>query len=173
MPTTMKLIAKQTLTSTTATVTFSNIPGAYTDLLCVVSARANRTTATTSQPGYVQMNPNGSSANHSLRTLQGNGSTATSYTDTLIYAICPANSANWTADTFGYAEFYIPNYAGSTNKSVSIFGGSENNNATTFTAVTAALWSNTAAITSLDFVEQNSHSFVSGSSFFLYGITKA
>jgi hypothetical protein len=37
----------------------------------------------------------------------------------------------------------------------------------------AALWSNTAAITSIKVTCGGSNSFVSGSSFFLYGIAKS
>jgi hypothetical protein len=54
-----------------------------------------------------------------------------------------------TASTFGNGEVYIPNYAGSTNKSMSADGVSENNGTEAYTDLIANLWSNTSAITSI------------------------
>lgn len=170
MPTTMKLIAKSVLGSSAASVTFSSIPSTYTDLLIVHSAR---TTAIVGVNwAIVHINPNGSSANGSFRELFGNGSTAGSGTGLRIHGgfVTPADN---TSNTFGSSEIYIPNYAGSTNKSFSTTGLSENNATAALIDVAASLWSSTAAITSIDIVPGQGTNFATNSSFFLYGITKS
>jgi|688.fasta_scaffold753183_1 hypothetical protein len=175
MATTCKLIAKNVLGSNTGTVTFSSIPQTgYTDLLLVMSARSTRTPANTGQLGSLQVRPNGATTNLSTRWLRGNGSAAASSTDTALdFPIGPDDTTNWTANTFTSVEVYIPNYAGAANKSVSGVTAIETNGATSYIYVVAGLWSSTAAITSLDVVEGGANSFKSGSSFFLYGISKA
>lgn len=165
MPTTCKLIAKTTLTTTAADVTFSDIPGTYTDIAAVISARTNG-----NQAGAT-IKFNGATTNRSSRILYGNGINAGSFTDTSIFAFGIPYSTT-TANTFGSISIYVPNYAGSTNKSVSIDGATENNATDVYMGATAALWSSTAAITSMTITPQNG-SFVSGSSFYLYGITRA
>ena len=170
MPTTMKLIAKQTLGSTTATVTFSSIPSTYTDLLLVSSARSNR--AGDGDDGYIQFNAVGTG--YSRRFLAGYSTTVASGTanvsNGIAHTYIPA--ANQTANTFSNDETYIPNYAGSANKSVSSTSVLENNAAFGHIICVAGLWSNTSAITSI-VVGLGLSSYVSGSSFYLYGITKA
>ena len=169
MATTMKLIAKNVLGSDTASVTFSSIVGTYTDLLLVISARTDR--ASDSDPVKIQFNATGSDTNHSCRVLQGSGTDAVSATESRINAGIVAGN-NATANTFGIAEAYIPNYAGSTKKSVSA-GGAGENNGTAFMNVVAGLWDSTSAITEIKVLPVFGTNLKSGSSFFLYGITKA
>ena len=166
MPTTMKLIAKNVLGSATASLTFSGIPQTYTDLLLVCTARTSRSNLA----DYVQVKPNGSNANLSIRSLYGQGSGALSGSDVEFVALCNGNSS--TSNTFAAQEWYFPNYAGSTNKSVSITSVVENNAATAYIYAIAGLWSSASAITSLE-INGYYNSFAAGSSFFLYGITKA
>lgn len=170
MPTTMKLIAKNVLGSSASSVTFSSIVGTYTDLYLVASARTDRSGAAID---FVKFQFNGAGdANLSARRLFGDGTSASSTTDTELYlGYCPAATA--TSNTFGSGEAYIPNYAGSTNKSVSITGTMETNATDSRMAAIAGLWSNTAAITEIKLLPLIGPNFVSGSSFFLYGITKA
>ena len=171
MATTCKLIAKNVLGSDTATVTFSSIPGTYTDLLVVAS---HRTTASGNAQTYVlNMNINGVSTDRTWRRLgayNGNQTYSDSGTGATT-AICPGSTV--TADTFGSTQIYFPNYAGSTNKSFSVDDVTENNSSTNNSITPlAGLWSSTAAITELSFAA-GSGNLKSGSSFFLYGITKA
>jgi hypothetical protein len=74
-----------------------------------------------------------------------------------------------TANTFGNTDIYIPNYAGSANKSVSVDTVEENNGTTARALLGAILWSNTAAITALGLTPV-SGSFVQYSTATLYGI---
>ena len=182
MATTCKLIAKQTLGSDTATVTFSDIPGTYTDLLVTSSWRNTGSNA----GGCMRMNGD-TASNYSYRGLRTNNGTSASsfnsaswvssfgtvYDELIFFNVV---DTNLTADTFASVAIYIPNYAGSTNKSVSIDFAAENNGTATYLGVEAGLWSSTAAITSLSFFSDpggNSSSVKAGSSFQIYGITKA
>lgn len=169
MPTTCKLIAKNVLGSDTASVTFSSIPATYTDLWLVMSARSDRSGDIND---FINVSFNGSTSNFTGRYLQGNGSSASSNTNVprLIGYMTASNS---TASTFGSSEAYIPNYAGSTNKSFSVSAVNETNGSVAIIILCANLWSNTAAINEVGLVPANGTNFKSGSSFFLYGITKA
>ena len=172
MPSTMLLIARQTLSVDTASVTFSNIPQTYTDLRLVVSARTDR--ANNGDSMYLQFNGDTTSANYSNRILYGTGSSAVSITSaTAILLTQGACGSSDTANTFGSSEAYIPNYTGSTTKSVSHQGNSETNAATSYMSVDAGLWSGTAPITSMLLRPGNGTAFRSGSTFFLYGVTSA
>lgn len=171
MATTMRLIAKTVLASDTATITFDNIPGTYTDLLLNGSAR---TAATGTVVRAFQLKLNSSTSNFSSRNLYGDGSGVGSGTDYLSgRGLCYATGASATANTFASFEVYFPNYAGSTNKSYSAASVTENNATEAHQILIAGLWSNTAAITRIDLDAYLGPNFVSGSSFFLYGITKA
>jgi hypothetical protein len=169
----MKLIAKNTLGSDTASVTFSDIPQTgYTDLLIAASVRSNAS-GVDSADMYAQMNS--ATTNYSFRRLYGSGSSAASdsgsgASTSLRVGNMPGAAA--TADTFGACHIYISNYAGNTNKSISAESCSENNGTLAFVMAWASLWSNTAAITSI-LLAPLSGSFRSGSSFFLYAISKA
>ena len=174
MPTTMKLIAKNVLGSAASNVEFTSIPGTYTDLYVVGSIRTTRSNA---DPGAdCNLTFNGSTSGFSWRTLSGDGASAGSGNNgagtSSISGFLNVSSFA-TANTFGSWELYIPNYAGSTNKSVSIASVSETNGTTAFIRLVAGLWANASAITSLNVADGNSSNFVSGSSVFLFGITKA
>lgn len=169
MPTTYKLIAKTVLGTAAANVEFAGIPSTYTDLLLTWSGRNSSTSAVT----YAQFN--GSTATiYSGRYLEGSGSAAQSYTENsqnkvLIGFVSVSTN---TANTFNSSELYIPNYAGSNNKSISISTAQETNAATAYIGAGAGVWASTAAITSINILA-GLNNFVAGSSFYLYGITKA
>jgi hypothetical protein len=150
-----------------STIVFNNIPQTYTDLKLVLSTRDTSTGVN----DYPRIEFNGTSSSQTLRALVGNGSTTSSYTDTLIYAVSAGDGV--TANTFGNTEFYIPNYAGSNNKSVSADGVSETNATTVTVGLFAGLWSNTAPITSIVIKPYDtSKLFKQYSSATLYGIRK-
>jgi hypothetical protein len=164
MATTYTLINKTTLGSSATSITFSSIPNTYTDLLVKVSARSDISEIY----GNALLRFNGSSSNYSIRALQGSGASAVSYSTTQIEFMQVGNSA--TSNTFGNAEIYIPNYAGSNYKSVSLDSVGENNSTTAYARLTAGLWSDTSAITSIAITPLDTTNWLSGSSFYLYGI---
>lgn len=173
MPITYKKIASVTVTGATAAdITFSSIPGIYTDLLIKASTRRDISTGS----GGLQLQFNGATAsNYSYRRLYGNGSSAASdstATDTSMYAGECGNASN-TADTFMSNDIYIPNYISSVAKSVSSDAVTENNATSAIQMMVAGLWnpSTQAAITSIKLFPAAGN-FVTHTTAILYGIKK-
>lgn len=167
MASSRRLIASQTLSSAASSVTFSGIPNTYTDLVLRVSARGDYSGSTIS----VYVYPNGTGTNTSFTRLDVLSGTISSGRFSGSGWVTRSTGLSYTSDTFGSGEIYLPNYTASTNKPISAFGVGENNSASTYTiGVGAGLWSNTSAITSLLIDTQGAGNFVSGSSFFLYGL---
>jgi hypothetical protein len=164
MATTYTLIDKTILTGTQASITFSSIPSTYTDLLLKTSARGNYVGVGNSQ----SISLNGSSANFSGRYLQGSGS-GTPSSGTSTQYVGDINAASATSNTFNNAKIYIPNYTSSNYKSISVDSVTETNATTIYATLVAVLWSNTAAINSITLTD-DAGNYVSGSSFYLYGI---
>lgn len=150
-----------------ANIEFTSIPQTYTDLVINFSGRSVKSASFED----VKIQFNSSTTNYSDRYLLGNGSTASSGSgaSTGIYnLIVPA--ANATTSTFSNNFVYIPNYAGSNNKSVSIDVVTENNATLSYLNLVAGLWSNTAAITSIKIVPDTANNFAQYSTAVLYGI---
>jgi hypothetical protein len=151
-----------------ASITFASIAADYTDLKLVVSARTNRTS---NAEDSLVLTFNGVTTGYSLMSLYGNGSTeaASSYTaDGAFRLVAATNYA--TANTFGNSELYIPNYASSVAKSFSMDAVSENNATEAWQFITAGLWSNTAAITSITLDPLVGTTILEHSTASLYGI---
>ena len=169
MATTYEIIASVTVSSATNTISFTSIPQTYTDLLFKISGRFSIDTAS------AFLRYNGTTTNGTSIFLEGSGSSASSSTDGS-YQYGPIHgvvNSTKTANTFGNAEIYIPNYTSSNYKSSSSDGVTENNGAATTMALGANLWSNTAAITSIEIVGAASADFVEHSTAYLYGISNA
>ena len=173
MATTYEAIATVTVGSGgAASIEFTSIPGTYTDLCVLLSARGAR--ATVSTPAII--NFNSSTSNLSSRRLFGNGSTASSDTPTPnVVLFFNINDSTATASTFSSSMIYVPNYAGSNAKSVSIDAVTENNATSAQAQLSAGLWNDTSAITSFK-ITATAGDFVTLSSFdehstaTLYGI---
>ncbi len=175
MPATYQLIASNTLSSAAASVTFSSIPATYTDLVVRISARSDRSG---SNVDVIFFRFNGISTTvYSDTAINGTGAVAdngrstnaTTMFNSGYFAIPAATS---TSSTFSSMEIYIPSYGVSQNKPLSGFSVSENNSASSgaFITADAGLWRSTATISSIEFSLNTGPNFVSGSSFFLYGI---
>jgi hypothetical protein len=167
MPNTFTLIEAKTLGSTTTAVTFSSIASTYTDLKILVSARSARTNDAGGSDGKLEFN--GSTSGYSAKILLQQGGAYSASTSTIFY-FTSTDAA--TSNTFGNMEVYIPNYTSSNYKSVNIDAVDENNSSTAYGVMTAGLWSNTAAITSLTLTDNNG-GYLSGSKFYLYGISNS
>lgn len=149
-----------------ASIEFTSIPATYTDLLLLVSPRGE----SANNSRYLQMSINATAKTTiAYRWLNGSGSSANSYSATS--DLIAVNAGNNTASTFSNVSIYIPNYTSSNNKSISIDGVMENNNTYSQQTINAALWSNTAAITSIALELNGSDDFAQYSSATLYGIT--
>jgi hypothetical protein len=159
-------------TSTSSSVTFSSIPQTYTDLKLVISARDSSTGANWSRIKFA-FNGTSSTTNWSGRELYGTGSGSGSswnYGTSDSAAGGFATTADVTTNTFGNTEIYIPNYTSSNYKSISTDSVTENNATSALAGFEASLWSNTAAITSIE-LTLSTGNFISGSTFYLYGIS--
>ena len=131
-----------------ASIEFTSIPQDGVDLLIVYSGRSGD--ATTYYEASVQFN-NDTGDNYSWRSLLGNGSAASSSSGTNV-SVARAGvitGASATSNTFGNVSTYVSNYTSSTAKSISVDGVTENNGTTSAQVIYAAVWTGTAAITSL------------------------
>jgi len=167
MANTMTLISSVTVgAGGAASIDFTSIPGTYTDLQILWSLRTNND-PDAGNYGLVAVSFNGSTANITRRNLLGSGSAASSGSTT--NAQIAIDGLNNTASTFASGIFYLPNYAGSTNKSVSLDNVMEQNSTTTYMSLNAVLWSQTAAINQLT-LSAVSGNFVQYSTAYLYGV---
>ena len=129
-----------------SSINFASIQQGYTDLIVKLSLRGSDAN------NYVnsRVSFNGSTSGYTSKLLYGLGSGAPASLNNSVTTAIDFSSYGTgsiaTSNTFGNTEVYIPNYAASINKSVSIDAVSENNATTAIAALTAGLWSNTAAI---------------------------
>jgi hypothetical protein len=164
----MKLIESKTLGTAAAAIEFTSIPQDGTDLLLLISGRTAR--ALTVDGVGIGFNGDTAGGNYSGRRLFGDGSSPGSDTT---YAGMPwYTGANATANTFGNAALYIPNYTGSTSKSFSIDGVSENNATQAYQGIGAGRWTGTDAITTVTINSEVISNLQAGSTISLYKITK-
>ena len=150
-----------------ADIDFTIIPATFTDLCLKVSARS------TGASDWVTLKFNNNTSGYSNRHLQGAGSgTPASFTQSTFEYAMINNQSGSTASTFSNSEVYIPNYAGSTNKSYSIDTAGEANGTTAYMEINAQLWSNTSAINriTLTSLVGNLAQYTTAT---LYGIKKA
>lgn len=168
-------IASSTLGSATNTVTFSGIPSTYDDLVLRTSTRGDGISV--NYRTDIRYNSNSSSV-YSRFYMQSDYSTAS------ILQVANANLTLWenpettpgagaSASIFSNNEWYIGNYASTTqNKQSRADGVLENNAVTTaYRIMGAGLFRDTTAISSIT-ITINSGNFVAGSSFYLYGIKR-
>ena len=166
-----RLISAQTLASSASSVTFSSIPDTYTDLVLKISARSDRS----GNNAYLGITFNGSTSGYTDTNLQlsTGGPSSSRYTgNAKSYVYYGATGSGATSNTFSNTEIVIPNYLTPNTKPFASHAASENNTSSAQMSVTASLWSNTSAITSIDIVEVGGNNFVSGSTFYLYGISR-
>ena len=154
-------LATQTLGSATASVTFSSISGAYTDLVVIFAGTGGGVDI------QYQFNAD-TGNNYSVTRLSGNGTTAVSNRNT--------SYASIEADYFAYANATqtinicnIMNYSNSTTYKTALF---RSNNASLGVDAGVGLWRNTAAITQV-LIKTNASTFSTGTVFSLYGIAAA
>jgi hypothetical protein len=162
MANTYQFIASVTVGSGgAANIDLTSIPSTYTDLLLKLSLR--------NVDGVVDnyFAFNGSTSSFTARRIYATGSAVVS--DTTARTAGFGNSSGYTASTFSNNDIYIPNYAGSTNKSYSVDSVTENNATQAYSILAAGLWSNTAAINQITITAATGN-LAQHSSAYLYGI---
>lgn len=158
-------LAKTTLSSNASSITFSGFSSAYTDLVIRLQSRSTRT------GGYgdlvVRFN-NQTSGFIGCRfysdgnTLGADGATHTNTTSSV---------SGTGTDVFGFHHIYIPQYNGSKNKTLNIFGnGVAVANAFGTTTIATAQWNSTSAITSIQMVDISNNDWQAGTVAWLYGV---
>lgn len=144
----MTLVSTVTVGSGGASsISWLNIPQTGKDLFLLISGRT--TSSNTYNPIVANINNDGG-LNYSFRQLFGTGSAASSNSGGLFGgAITELPGANATSSTFGNLSVYYPNYTGSTAKSYSVDGVTENNATAAFQGILAGNYTGTSAISSL------------------------
>lgn len=171
MPNTYEKIATVSVGAAgTSSIDFTSIPGTYTDLTILCSLRTDNSASSYGEMVYIKLN--GSTTNFTLKRLEAYGTTVSASSET-DGRFGRANNAAQTASAFSNILLYLPNYAGSTNKPWYSDAVNDTNGSTNEMFFHGALWSNTAAITSISLVGSEVGSkFVQYSTATLYGIKK-
>jgi len=162
MTATYDSIASSTLSSTTSSVTFSNISGSYNDLV------------------LVWQGSNTSASNGKVVSLRFNGDTGSNYYRMIAYSSGPVLYYGDTATSLQIAESVYNNTLGAMAK-WDLFGYSSgkrnkivlsklSRSLTDSHYISGGFWRNTAAITSIEVLFLDGFSFSVGSTFTLYGI---
>jgi len=148
-----------------ASIVFSSIPQIFSDLCIKICARTTNAYFRDS----VDVRPNGTTSNRNQNFFIAQGTVLAVGPQNAVYVEIEGNS-DTTANIFGNAEIYIPNYTSTnSNKIFSTDAVTENNNiANNALYFSSGLWANTAAITSISLV--GGGNFMQHSTATLYGI---
>ena len=163
---TYESIATTTLSSSSASVTFSSISGSYTDLILICNI------AQSSGNNSLRYRFNGDTgSNYSDTYLVGNGTSASSNRDTSQTSGTIYVTGSNTIETNYIVQFM--NYSNATTYKT-VLGRS--NRASSEVAADVGLWRSTAAITSISLAMGGTfptNNFATGCTFTLYGIAAA
>jgi hypothetical protein len=160
-----------TVTSTAASITFSNIPSTYKHLQIRGIARSNR--ANSSDTIFMWYNGD-TGTNYGAHGLSSNGTSVSSYgasanTATQIDVMQIATTSSGSG-VFGSFVIDILDYANTTKfKTQRSFGGFDNNGNGVL-GLASGHWRNTNAITSITLDAHSTDTFQQFSTFALYGI---
>ena len=158
-------IASQTTTGSVQTVTFSNLPQNFTDLVCVMQV-----VSSSSNTLFMRFNSN-TGSNYSATRLSGSGTSAVSDRDSNATYGLLSNYA-YPTSTAGNTNtiLQIPNYSNTTTNKTFLV---RSNSAGAGVDAIVGLWRQTSAIDSISFSTNgftSSTSISSGSTFTIYGI---
>ena len=159
------LIDKTNLTTSQSGVTFSSIPQIYTDLYIVVSGRSTESDNASSFRCYF----NGDTGNITTREIRSINTTVASYDISYAQAGYVAGGQSQ-ANTFGVSSIYVVDYTSSNYKISQAETVQPSNTAgESYCVLSSRIWSSTNPITSVT-LTTGLGVWVSGSSFYLYGI---
>jgi hypothetical protein len=165
-------IASQTLSSASASVSFSSIASTYTDLVLRLSVRGTNS-GQVNDSFSLTFNGSNTIRYYVLYDNGANTPNPQSAAGPAFYFNGPGSGA--LASVFGNAEIYIPSYTSTSTKQVNVRSTTENNATQVSGAnlILAQYVSLTSAVSSITIVPDNSTQFAIGSSFYLYGIKNA
>lgn len=152
-------IATTTLSSAASSITFSSIPGTYTDLILIANVVAASTT-------YISGQVNGDTGtNYSSTYIDGSGSSGTTGRTTNATSYGSARTNPDSVTTIQYMNYSNTTTYKTILEKISTAGSGVN--------FWTATWRNTAAITSITLFTDSANNWSAGSTFTLYGITAA
>jgi hypothetical protein len=161
MTVTYEPIVSQTLSANAANVTFTAIPGTYTDLVLVITGKG-----TTGNPHYMQVNSD-TGGNYSWNRLLGTGTGNTvtrANNDTLGYRVHSGNG-----DVQAVMVIHVMSYANTNVFKPALIAGLQEGG---LVFRQTGVWRSTSAITSMTLYNQSGN-WVAGATFSLYGIKAA
>jgi hypothetical protein len=164
MPATYEPIATTTLGSTATTVSFTSIPGTYTDLVLVTSIKA--TSADTNQ--WMRFNSD-STTNYSSTNMYGDGTSALSFRQSSEDKFNSVLSGYLVTSQNCPGIYNIMNYSNTTTFKTMI---SRFSNSGVVAQAEVSLYRSTSAITAIE-IFTTPNSFAVGSTLTLYGIKAA
>jgi hypothetical protein len=177
VPTAFTSIATVTAAGGEASLTFSSIPGTYTDLQ--VRGLAKETAVNTNAyGGLVRFNSDTTSANYFSHQLYGNGASSalaqgnSGSADVVLIGSSLGNIS--TTNMFGASIIDVADYTSTSKyKTVKAMSGTTINTTTGFYInLTSGVWMSTSAVTSITMVS-DSGGYAAGTTFALYGIKAA
>jgi hypothetical protein len=156
---------------TDSSVSFTNIPQTYTDLIVKVSGHL---TGTGFGAATIKLIFNSSTSGYSWRSVltDSAGGSYSQKGDSVAFieaGILPASQSSPTVNVFGIADMLISNYSSNNSKAVSIDYAQESGGVDNYIGFVSGIWSNTAPVTSLT-ITPNSSNFSQYSTFTLYGV---
>jgi hypothetical protein len=158
-------LARTTLSSAAASVTFSSISGSYTDLILV----SNLGGSVSGEAVRIQINSD-SGSNYSYTAIRGNGTSATSERATSATSLRISTGVGVTTNTSDMTIITnLQNYSNTTTFKTLI---SRAGQAANGTESSVGLWRSTSAINAIQ-VSNTNGNIVAGSTFTLYGILAA
>jgi hypothetical protein len=165
---TYSLIASTTLTSTSTTVTFSDIPQTFTDLYFVCeSYNESDGVNVTFQVGNGSID---TGLNYSSTSLQGNGTAAGSYRESgQARFLCSFPNASGSTTVPLSLKFHLMDYSNTTTYKTNLLRVGTAGTTYPGLALIAELWRSTAAINTIR-MSVSANRYAVGSTFKLYGI---
>lgn len=156
---TYDLLDSVTLSSSSSSVTFSSIDQSYRDVVLIVEALGNASSAANV---LVTFNSD-SGSNYPYVGMSGNGSTAISFTGT------STSISGFGSDgtTRVFSSFQINDYS-ATGKHKTVLVRA--NRPDSVIQARAARWANTSAITTVTITDNLANGYAAGSTFYLWGV---
>ena len=169
MAKTYEPIATTTLGSAASSVTFSSIPGTYTDLILVVNGSSTVGTGSRLRIGNGSVD---TGSNYSFTFLEGTGSATNSFRNSNVAYIQMNNYSQFApSPTYNTTEIVqIMNYANTTTYKTVI---NRSNLAQTGVSTMVGLWRSTSAINVITYYCSNATTFEAGFTATLYGVKAA
>lgn len=164
---THKLIASVNLTSPSSSISFTSIPGTYTDLLLVASVKSNQPSSSDGAYALLELNNSTTDSGGRYTYTESNGAPSHGFSaPNYVLGWGSGSDTAWSA-----TRFYIYGY--STNNNKSIRSETWQETTTQWNArngITAGFYNSSTPITSLRIVSALG-SYIAGSTAYLYGIS--